>query len=194
MANDVQFVDYYNVLRVSPNCNARALESAYHLLAKQYHPDHTETADVAKLTEVIEAYRVLRHPEERAAYNLHYASATGFIFSSTTEEELNSEKSALSDAEAHARILQMLYKRRREHAQEPGMSRLLVQDDLDCTDEVFDFHIWYLKEKGLILTTEQGTLAITVEGVDHIISTSRATLMENLRLTQSGEDEAQRSV
>jgi curved DNA-binding protein len=187
MAHDAPFVDFYEVLQVNPNCSAKALESAYHLLAKKFHPDHSDSADVAKLTAVIEAYRVLRSPDERSEYNLHFASNTGFAFSSTTEAEVDAERSALSDADAHAKILQMLYKQRRENASDPGVPRYLVQDALNCSDEIYVFHLWYLREKGFILTTEQGTLAITIEGVDHVIAMSRTTMRENLRITQSSE-------
>ena len=39
---------------------------------------------------------------------------------------------------------------------------------LGCPAEHLDFHIWYLKEKGWIRRTENGTLEITVAGVDQI--------------------------
>jgi curved DNA-binding protein len=176
------------VLRVDPNCNARTLETAYHMLAKTYHPDHGEAADVGKLTEVIDAYKALRNGEDRVAYNQRYAAHTGFIFFDP-DEGLGADHSALSDADAHARILQLLYKRRREHAQDAGVGRYFVQELLDCTDDVFDFHVWYLKEKGLILATEQGGLAITIAGVDHVIAMSHSAQKEKLLITQSSADE-----
>jgi hypothetical protein len=37
---------------------------------------------------------------------------------------------------------------------------------LACPAEHLQFHIWYLKEKGWIRRTENGMLAITIEGVD----------------------------
>jgi curved DNA-binding protein len=42
-----------------------------------------------------------------------------------------------------------------------------------------------LKEKGFITLSEQGTLEITVQGVDHIISTSRTTRAAKLLIAQS---------
>ncbi|MEO6153006.1 MAG: hypothetical protein ABIT09_10835 [Croceibacterium sp.] len=62
-----------------------------------------------------------------------------------------------------------------------------MQEALNCSDEHFDFHVWYLKAKGFIETTEQGTLAITIQGVDHVISMSRTNKAEKLRIAQSGE-------
>ena len=186
MTQGEPFVDYYSVLQVDPNCSARALESAYHLLAKTYHPDHSDAADVTKLTEVIEAYKALKNPEERTRYDHQYASTTGFVFS-TPDEALAEEESAISDADAHAKMLLYLYKRRREHAQDAGVGRYLVQEALGCPDNVFEFHLWYLREKGLVAITEHGTLAITIEGVDHVIAMSRTTVKEKLLISQSSD-------
>ncbi len=184
MATGEQFVDHYETLRADPNCNARALETAYHLLAKTYHPDHADTADVAKLTEVIDAYKALRNPANRAEYDQLYASATGFVFSSV-DEELAEQESAISDADAHARILQFLYQRRRQQAQDAGVGQYFVREMLSCSDELFEFYLWYLKEKGFIAITEHGTLAITIEGVDHVIAMSRTIVKEKLLIAQS---------
>ena len=184
MTDGEAFVDYYSVLRVDPNCSARKLETAYHALAKTYHPDHAETADVARLTEVIDAYKALRNPDDRRDYDTIYAEMTGFVFSQGDDQAAH-DGAPLSDAEAHARILQFLYQRRRENALEPGVGRYFVQEILDCPDDLFDFHLWYLKQKGLIALTEEGTLAITVEGVDHVIATSRIAMKEKLLLSQA---------
>ena len=184
MATGEQFFDHYETLRADPNCNARALETAYHLLAKTYHPDHADTADVAKLTEVIEAYKALRNPANRAEYDQLYASATGFVFASV-DDELAEQESAISDADAHARILRFLYQRRREQAQDAGVGQYFVREMLSCSDELFEFYLWYLKEKGFIAITEHGTLAITIEGVDHVIAMSRTIVKEKLLIAQS---------
>lgn len=185
MSLEEPFVDFYSVLEVAPTSSARALEAAYHLLAKRYHPDHAEEADVRKFTEVVSAYKALKDPQDRASYDLHYAKITGFDFSKSNDG-LADERAAYSDADSHSKILQFLYKRRRESAQDPGVGRFFVQEMLNCSDELFDFHTWYLKEKGLIAMTEQGMLAITIKGVDHVISTSRTIIKEKLLLEGSG--------
>lgn len=190
MTDGQTFIDYYNVLQVEPNCDARALEIAYRYFAKMYHPDHTETADVSKLNKVIEAYRALRDPDRRAEYDIRYSSVTGFSFSSSNQEEAG-QKTALADADIHAQILMILYKRRRESARDAGVGQYIFQEIFDLSYEHLEFHYWYLKEKGFIETTEQGTLAITIEGVDHVISTSRAAVKEKLliaQLVKSGDE------
>lgn len=187
MTDGQPFVDYYDILQVHPNCDAKILEAAYHRLAKMYHPDHTGSADTGKFSELSEAYKVLRSRNKRAKYDLlffqHFPERTS---NSTPETMPNFEEgSALDDAEAHARILQFLYKKRRENAQNAGVVGFYLQDMLQCSDEHFDFHKWYLKEKGFIVLTEQGTLAITIQGVDHVISLSRTEKAERLLLAQS---------
>jgi curved DNA-binding protein len=179
------FVDYYAVLRVHPECDGRTLEIAYRNLAKLYHPDHPESADADKFTTVVEAYRALKDHGKRLAYDAQYTAHTGFIFSAA-DPILAEERTALSDADVHAETLMMLYKRRRERAREPGVGAYELQRQLGCGEEAFDFHIWYLKSKGLVEVTDAGTLAITIAGVDHVISTSRSMAQEKLRLTEFG--------
>jgi curved DNA-binding protein len=184
MAEGDPFIDYYNSLEVYPDCDLKTLECAYRHLAKKYHPDHAEAADVTKFNEVIAAYRVLRNAERRAEYNVRYADATGFRF--FPDKEANEDdRVALSDADAHAEILVFLYKRRREQARDAGVGQYFIQEMLSCSDEHLDFHLWYLRAKGFIETTEQGALAITIDGVDHVISTSRTTMREKLLIPHS---------
>ena len=185
------FVDYYAILQVDPNCDLRTLETAYRYLAKIFHPDHIDTADVTKFNEVIQAYRAIRDPSDRDEYDLIYARATGFDFNQI-KKDYSEQKTAVSDADVHARILMFLYKRRRENSQDAGVGRYFVQEMLNSSDENFEFHIWYLKSKGFIETTEQGTLAITIDGVDHVISMSRTAIKDPLRIEQSSDykDEA----
>lgn len=183
------FVDYYNVLEVSPSCGAKMLEKAYRHFAQKYHPDHPETADVEKFQAVIEAYNVLRDPEKRAHYDAGYKSdsAQAFHFISQDQDIHVDEKSAIHDAEIHEKILYYLYKRRREHAEDPGVIGYFIEKLIDCSHENYEFHIWYLKSKGFINVTEHGTLEITIEGVDHVISMSRAIEERKLLPQVQGE-------
>ena len=189
MSDTEPFVDFYEILQVDPNCNARVLEAAYHHLAKMYHPDHTGSTDAAQFSALSEAYRALRNRNKRKKYDVSYFRQ---FPERVSKPQLESDSSlehgpALDDAEAHSRILTYLYKKRRENAQNAGVVGFYLQDMLQCSDEHFDFHKWYLKEKGFILLTEQGTLAITIQGVDHVISMSRTAKAEKLLLSQSGQ-------
>lgn len=191
MADDQNFIDYYEVLQVSQNCDAKALEAAYRRLAKMYHPDRIDTADTVKFEEVTSAYRVLRDPNRRLKYDtLYHQNCTGKPQGSSQRDAEFDEESALSDAEDHEKILAYLYNRRRENAQDPGVIGFYLQEMLSCSHEHFEFHKWYLKEKGFLAITEQGMLAITIEGVDHVIGMSRAAKEEKLFLPKSIELDA----
>ena len=136
----------------------------------------------------MEAYRILRNPERRAQYDrLHNQNNREEWLKTASGDEVEiDENAALSDADDHAKILMFLYKRRRENAQNAGVVGFYLHNMLNCSDEHFEFHKWYLKEKGFIVITEQGTLAITIQGIDHVISMSRTTKAEKLLIAQSG--------
>lgn len=185
---DQEFVDYYEVMQVDPNCDAKILEAAYHYLAKMHHPDRTGVSDTSKFNDVIHAYKVLRNPSLRSDYDRLYATNKDKSASSkaeSREREAGSDP-ALEDLDDHIRILLILYKQRREDAQNPGVVGVLIQDVLKCTDEHFEFHKWYLKEKGLIMMTDHGTLAITIDGVDFVMSLSHTTKAEKLLIGYPG--------
>jgi hypothetical protein len=43
-----------------------------------------------------------------------------------------------------------------------------------------DFHLWYLRAKGWIGREENGTLSITVDGIDQINSQAQAGILKQL--------------
>lgn len=182
-----QFVDYYRILQVRPGCDTKTLEAAYHRLAKVHHPDHSGTADTAKFNDVTEAYRILRNVKRRAEYDTLFKSHNRqeWFESAIGRDSGVDENDVLDDADAHARILMFLYKNRRENSLNAGVVGFYLQEMLNCSEEQFDFHRWYLKQKGFIEVTEHGTVAITVQGIDHVISLSRTTAAERLLIGQS---------
>ena len=193
MGEQRPFVDYYQVLQVNRNCDAKQLETAYRTFAKVYHPDNVGNADVDKFSAVVEAYRILRNTQRRLEYDiLHKQHVLDDDFRSPISEDIGIEEhTALTDAEAHEKILLTLYKRRRDDAHNPGVLAFYIRQYLNCPEEVFEFHAWYLKAKGFIERTEQNELAITVEGIDHVIDISRSNTAAKLRIAQSEASSAQ---
>ncbi|QOU22312.1 hypothetical protein BRETT_002487 [Brettanomyces bruxellensis] len=63
--------DYYKVLGVSKNADAKEIKTAYRNLSKKYHPDKNPGDDSAqqKFMEIGEAYEVLNDPDKRAVYD-----------------------------------------------------------------------------------------------------------------------------
>jgi curved DNA-binding protein len=183
MPDSNEFIDYYAVLQVNPNCDVRIIESAYRHLAKVFHPDHEETADVERFSAVVDAYNVLKFPKKRARYDTVYnAYKQG---DPAIPDAASSGDSAASDAAMQQNILLYLYRRKRENFQELGIAAFYVQKHFGCYDNVFDFHMWYLKSKGFVEITEQGTLAITVVGVDHVLAIHQPKHAEKLLTDQT---------
>lgn len=66
----MSFVDYYEVLQVSPLADRDVIEKAYRVLISKYHPD--KDGDVHKAQQINEAWNTLRDADRRAVYNIEY--------------------------------------------------------------------------------------------------------------------------
>lgn len=64
-------VNYYDILKVSPQASKAEIKSAYRRLARKLHPDsHTGSEETAlKFAAIAEAYEVLGNSKERANYD-----------------------------------------------------------------------------------------------------------------------------
>ena len=51
------FMDYYEILQISPRTDQETIERVYRLLAKGYHPDNKKTGNVNKLDTLTKAFR-----------------------------------------------------------------------------------------------------------------------------------------
>jgi curved DNA-binding protein CbpA len=158
--------DHYEELQLSPRADQETIHRVFRHMAKRFHPDNGESGDADRFTRVMEAFRVLSEPESRAAYDSRYEAtreAHWRIFDQST---------AGSDVEADRRvregILSLLYTARRNDSNRPGLGMLDLERLLGCPPEHMTFHIWYLKENGLIQRLENGSIAITASGVDRV--------------------------
>jgi curved DNA-binding protein len=67
----MEYKDYYKILGVPRNADAKAIKKAFRQLARQYHPDANPDDPHAeeRFKEINEAYEVLSDPEKRAKYD-----------------------------------------------------------------------------------------------------------------------------
>ena len=66
----MDFKDYYQILGVSPDADAKAIKTAYRKLARKYHPDmNPDEGAEDKFKEVAEAYEALKDAGRRAEYD-----------------------------------------------------------------------------------------------------------------------------
>lgn len=66
----MEFKDYYKILGVEAEADAKTIKTAYRKLARKYHPDVSEQQDAEeRFKEVTEAYEVLSDADKRAEYD-----------------------------------------------------------------------------------------------------------------------------
>lgn len=158
--------DHYEVLQVSPRADKDTIERVFRHLAKRFHPDNSETGDAERFSALVTAFRVLSDPEQRAAYDAGYEEQR------REQWQLFDQKASASNVESDRRIrlgmLTVLYQARRQDVDRPGLGVLELEGILDCPQDHMKFHLWYMREQGWVERLENGTLAITVEGVDYL--------------------------
>lgn len=80
MSSETAQRDYYEVLGVTRDADAKAIKDAFRLLAMKYHPDRNKSPDAeARFKEIAEAYAILSDPKKRAEYDARgFAGVSGF--------------------------------------------------------------------------------------------------------------------
>jgi curved DNA-binding protein len=161
------FMDYYEILQLSPNADQTTIERVYRLMAKKYHPDTAHGGDEEKFRSVSVAFRVLSDPVKRAGYDANYdrerSERLQILSGSSGLHEPN------DDRNIQRGILSLLFSARRRDAANPGVGVYELETLLKIPEKHLEFHVWYLKEKGWIQRIESGQLAITANGVDEVM-------------------------
>lgn len=161
-----EFVDYYELLQVSPNADADTIERVFRHLAKKFHPDNPEFADHDRFHQIVEAHLTLTNSETRAGYDVKYQNYWDRKWGLASEA---SSGSAYGDDKAtRERLLALLYVQRRRNVRNPGMGEYEAARLLGIPLELVEFHIWYLRGKSWVERLQSGHLAITTLGVDQV--------------------------
>jgi curved DNA-binding protein CbpA len=164
--NGAPFIDYYELLQISPNADEDTIQRVFRHLAKKYHPDGLGHGDAKRFNLLVEAHRTLQNAEKRAAYDAQYQQyweRTWKVVADASDPQMPVE-----EAELRERLLSLLYAQRRRSARNPGMGEIELARLIGTAHEHMEFHLWYLREKGAIQRLDTGHLAITAEGVDEV--------------------------
>jgi curved DNA-binding protein CbpA len=161
-----QFVDYYEVLQLSPNVDVGTIEKVFRYLAIRHHPDNPETGNADQFELIMRAYRTLTDPAQRAAHDIqcrcHRNSQWKLAVEASDTDDME------NDRLLRQRLLSLLYVKRRRDLSNPGIGSLDIERLVERPRQILDFHLWYLKQKGWIERTEEGRLAITADGVEQV--------------------------
>jgi len=163
VANET-FVDYYEMLRVSPGAEIESIQRVHRALAARYHPDNLETGDLERFLLVNEAFKVLSDPEKRKDFDANYKSKK----ENPMPVFLTKEFTEGVDGEVNRRmgLLCLLYTQRRINPVLPALSVLEIEQMMFIPREHLLFTIWYLKAKRQIIQDDRSSLMITAEGID----------------------------
>ena len=166
MAVDTSFVDYYEMLRVSPTAEMESIQRVHRALAARYHPDNKETGNLERFLKVNEAFKVLSDPEKRKEFDASYKTKK----ENPLPVFLTKEFTEGVDGEVNRRIglLCLLYTQRRINQILPALSVLEIEQMMFIPREHLLFTIWYLKAKRYIAQDDRSSLMITAEGIDYI--------------------------
>jgi len=161
-----EFIDYYELLQISPNAELETINRVFKMLATRYHPDNPETGDVDRFLVLNQAFEVLTDPKRRSDYDTHYAEhrLKPLEVFETKDFEIG------VDGEANRRmgIRCLLYNRRRSDPDDPGLSLLEFETMMSYAREHLLFTMWYLKEHDYVRMDEKSDYLITAQGVDFV--------------------------
>jgi len=177
------FVDYYELLELSPNANLETIERVFRYFATKWHPD--AGGDKDKFATLIQAFEILKNPETRAKYDSIYAERQ-----QQAANLVETARKAGHDTVDRHKLLCLFYAKRRQTSTKPGLGISSVEHMMKCPAEILDFHLWYFREKGWIKREENGGYSITAEGVDRIESTEVAQANQQLLALQHQSSDA----
>lgn len=161
-----KFVDYYELMQISPNAEHDTIVRVYRILAARFHPDNPHTGDADKFKLLTRAYHTLSDPQRRVEYDAELA-----VMRMQPIGVFGLKDFAVGiDGEANRRmgILCLLYNRRRTDPEKPGVSVLELEQTMTFPREHLLFTLWYLKEKELVRQDGSSDFVITANGVDWV--------------------------
>lgn len=161
-----EFIDYYAVLEIRPDTNSATLGRVFRNLAQRYHPDNADTGDRLRFDLILESYNTLKDPSKRAQYDTQYQEQFGPH--PKFAEEVSDSDVVEQDVEIQDKLLSIYYFKRRHNVGEPGVPEFELERRFERPIEQLEFHLWFLREKGWVEFLDNGMMAITIQGIDHI--------------------------
>ncbi|MFN4142914.1 J domain-containing protein [Aestuariivirga sp.] len=181
-------INYYEMLGLKPGASSEDIAQQFYKLAKRYHPDNPLTGDRDRFGIIAEAHDILRDPEKRSQYDMRHGHLHGSYH--CNPGQATAVGSVEKDIEVQDRLLHVFYAKRRHSVKSPGVPDFELERIFGCPLDQLDFHLWYLKAKRWIERLEDGMLAITVEGIDHVNSEHQRNTTIGLLMHQTRRQES----
>jgi curved DNA-binding protein CbpA len=184
---DEPFVDYYQLLQISPAAEPETIQRVFRGMANWYHPDNPETGDAARFDRLTRANEVLNRRESRAAYDAAYQAHTARPHQVFERKEF--APGIEGEQNRRLGLLCLLYNRRRANPESAGLSILDLENQTGFPREHLQFTLWCLKEAELARQAETTDYAISGRGVEYLEKTlpSNPVLYEMVKATETGD-------
>lgn len=158
------FIDYYEVLQISPKADAETIHRVFRMQAARYHPDNKQSGNAERFMLLSRIYETLVDPKRREQYDVRRRMREpGSIpvfglaeFVAGIEGEVNRRLG----------VLCLLYKRRRSNPDHSALSLLQLELLMEFPREHLMFTVNYLREKDYLRIVENSDYQITAEGID----------------------------
>jgi DnaJ-domain-containing protein 1 len=160
------FIDYYEVLQISPKADSETIHRVFRMQASRYHPDNKQSGNAERFMLLSRIYETLVDPKKREQYDIRRRMREpGAIpvfglaeFVAGVEGEVNRRLG----------VLCLLYKRRRSNPDHPSLSLLQLEFLMEFPREHLMFTVNYLREKDYIRIVENSDYQITAGGIDSL--------------------------
>ena len=113
-----EFIDYYELLEISPNANSETIERIFRYFAQRYHPDNPQTGDRRRFDAIVEAHNTLRDPVRRAQYDIDHQKQSRAR--SKLVDEVNGTKIIWQDIDLQNKLLSLLHAKCRQNVRDPA--------------------------------------------------------------------------
>jgi curved DNA-binding protein CbpA len=182
----MDFLDYYEILQISPNAEAETIHRVFRILAARFHPDNPETGDSSKFIRLAKAYEVLGNPKTRADYDAVFQAQPEAALAAFGSRDF--VEGVEVETNRRIGVLCLLYRQRRFHPEEAGLTILQLERLMNIPREHLLFTVWFLREKSCISFTDHSDYVITGEGTEFIENHSpkQQSLQKLLNTPQSG--------
>jgi len=180
MPTQDKFVDYYDLLQISPKAEVETIKRVYKMLVARLHPDNAETGNAEQFIVLQRGFEVLCDPARRAAYDAEYTARVKQPLPSVEPAEFASGV----DAELSRRvgILCVLFKQRQTNPARQGLSLLELEQITKCPSDFVSFTLWYLQSKNCVTTADNSDFVITPAGIDYLEANLPANALATGRL------------
>jgi curved DNA-binding protein CbpA len=159
-----KFQDHYEVLGIDPKADNDVVQETYARLAKKYHPKNAETGDEEKFQAVNLAYEILSDGVLRREFDKLKGIGEeegGPKFMGVAFFDALGQETGIRTA-----LLCVLYDRRRAKPFTPSLTMRHLENMLESSVIQLNFALWYLKQRGYVVSDDKSSLQITAEGMD----------------------------